>query len=140
MASRQLSSGPENGPDRPSKPRGKRSERKTAKDSAGYAYGVPVPEGLHQAIEDERDNLAKAESVLGCLVVSMEYETDPVDGPYYPDVARIAREMVRQSISRLDPLALQKRLLRDRIKEAPCEFPYLQAAQAAAPWVIEMFS
>ena len=84
-----------------------------------HVYGVPVPEGLHEAIEDERGNLSKAESVLGCLAIAMEYEADSVNGPHYPDVAELARELVRQSINGLDSLVLQQRLLRNKIKEAP---------------------
>ncbi len=87
--------------------------------SVEHVYGVPVPEGLHEAIENERDNLSKAESVLGCLAISMEYEADSVSGPYYPDVAQLARELVRQSINGLDSLVLQQRLLRNKIKESP---------------------
>jgi len=82
-----------------------------------HVHGVPVPEGLHDAIETERGNLSKAEAVLGCLAIAMEYETDSVNGPYYPDVAQLAREMVRQSINSLDSLVLQQRLLRNKIKE-----------------------
>jgi hypothetical protein len=74
---------------------------------------------LHEAIENERDNLSKAESVLGCLAISMEYEADSVNGPYYPDVAQLARELVRKSINGLDSLVLQQRLLRNKIKESP---------------------
>jgi hypothetical protein len=80
---------------------------------------VQVPEGLHDAIETERGNLSKAESVLGCLAIAMEYESDSVNGPHYPDVAQLAREMVRQSINSLDSLVLQQRLLRNKIKESP---------------------
>ena len=87
--------------------------------SVEHVYGVPVPEGLHEAIENERDNLSKAESVLGCLAISMEYEADSVSGPYYPDVAQLARELVRKSINGLDSLVLQQRLLRNKIKESP---------------------
>ena len=47
----------------------------------------------------------------------MEYETDPVNGPYYPDVARLARDLLRQSINGLDSLSLKKHLLRDKVKE-----------------------
>jgi hypothetical protein len=86
--------------------------------SAEHVYGVPVPEGLHEAIETERDNLSTAESVLGCLAISMEYESDSVNGPYYPDVAQLARELVRKSINGLDSLTLQQRLLRNKIKES----------------------
>jgi len=85
--------------------------------SVEHVYGVPVPEGLHEAIEFERGNLSKAESLLGCLVISMEYEADCADKPYYPDVAQLARELVKQSINRLDSLAIQRRLMRNKIKE-----------------------
>jgi hypothetical protein len=78
--------------------------------------GVAAAEHLHESIEIERDNLSKAESVLGCLAIAMEYETDAVNRPYYPDVARIARDMVRRSINGLDPLLLRQRL-RNKIEE-----------------------
>jgi hypothetical protein len=82
-------------------------------------YGVPVPEALHEAIENERSNLSRAEAVLGCLAISMESQPDPVNGPYYPEVAQLARELVRQSINGLDSLALQKLLLKNKVKENP---------------------
>jgi hypothetical protein len=99
--------------------RARRSARRAKAQSVEHVYGVPVPEGLHEAIETERDNLSKAESVLGCLAIAMEYEADSVDGPYYPDVAQLARDLVRQSINGLDSLVLQQRLLRNKIKEGP---------------------
>ena len=80
---------------------------------------MPVPERLHQAIETERGNLFKADSLLGCLVIAMEYEDDAVSGPHYPDVAKIARELVQKSIDGLDSLTLQ-RVLRDKVKEEFC--------------------
>lgn len=92
--------------------------RRGHKQSTDTAYGVPVPEGLHEAIENERSNLSRAEAVLGCLAISMESEPDSAKGPYYPDVAQLARELVRQSINGLDSLMLQKQLLRNRVKES----------------------
>jgi hypothetical protein len=85
--------------------------------SVDSVYGVPVPEGLHEAIETERGNLSKAESLLGCLAIAMEYETDAVKGPYYPDVAQLARELVKQSINGLDSIVLEQRLTRNKVKE-----------------------
>jgi hypothetical protein len=82
-----------------------------------HVYGVPVPEGLHAAIEAERDNLCKVESLLGCMVVSLEYKDDPLDGPYFPAVAQLARELVARSIDGLDPGVLRQRLLRNKIEE-----------------------
>src|ERR1700685_3732729 len=92
--------------------------RKAKKRCGEQVYGVPVPEGLHEAIEIERGNLSRAESVLGCLAISLEYEADSVNRPYYPDVAQLARELVKQSINGLDALVLQQRLLRNKIKES----------------------
>jgi hypothetical protein len=59
-----------------------------------------------KAIETERDNLSRAESLLGCLQIAMEYGEMNHKDPYYPDVAEIARQMVRKSISALDPIHL----------------------------------
>ena len=85
--------------------------------SVDSVYGMPVPEGLHEAIETERGNLSKAESLLGCLAIAMEYESDTVKGPYYPDVAELARELVRQSINGLDSIVLEQRLTRNKVRE-----------------------
>ena len=85
-----------------------------------HVYGVPVPKPLQEAIEAERDNLSKAESLLACVVVSMEYQNDPLDGPYYPAVAQLARELVARSINGLDPFVLRQRLLRNKIEEVFC--------------------
>jgi hypothetical protein len=54
----------------------------------------------NKAIENERGTLSKAESLLRCLVISLEYDdADRVNGPYYPDVAEIARKKVIDSIN-----------------------------------------
>ena len=96
------------------------AQRRAKKRSLQSEYALRVPAGLHEAIEIQRGHLAKAESVLGCLAISMEYETESADKPYYPDVAELARELVRQSINGLDSLVLQKHLLRNKIREHLC--------------------
>jgi hypothetical protein len=90
----------------------------------------PVPEALHEAIENERDNLSKAESVLGCLAISMEYGADSADRPYYPDVAQLARELVKKSINGLDSFVLQQRLLQNKVKESAV-LPLVEGAYRA---------
>ena len=85
-----------------------------------HAYGVPVPKRLREAIEAERDNLCKAESLLACMVVSLEYQDNPLDGPYFPAVAQVARELVARSIDGLDPSVLRQRLLRNKVEEVFC--------------------
>jgi hypothetical protein len=76
---------------------------------------------VERAIEAERDNLSKAESLLGCLAIAMEHAAweheDEVMPPYYPDVARMARNLVRQSINALDSLNLEQLLARRKIRE-----------------------
>jgi hypothetical protein len=75
-----------------------------------------VVQSLNEAIEIERDNLAKADSVLGCLVIAMEYGTEAVHAPYFPDVAQIARNLIQQSLRGLDAVTLQQRL-RNKVKD-----------------------
>jgi hypothetical protein len=87
-----------------------------------HAYGTPLPESLHEAIEAERSNLGKAESVLGCLSIALEYgDTESPLGPYYPDVAQVARDLVRRSINGLDSLELERHLARGRVKDGEAE-------------------
>jgi hypothetical protein len=75
-----------------------------------------LPEDVCAAIELERDNLAKAESVLACMAVSLKYDTDPLRGPYYPAVVQVARELVERSINGLEPMVMMRRL-RDKVEE-----------------------
>jgi hypothetical protein len=87
-----------------------------------------------KAIETERDNLSRAESVLGCLQVAMEYDEMHPRSPYYPDVTEIARQMLRRSINALDPINLPARR-HDRVKE---EFCACAGAVASASGVLSL--
>jgi hypothetical protein len=90
-------------------------------DNRNHGDGTPLCEELIEAIEDERRHLSKADSLLGCLIIAMEYQTEFTERPYYPDVAEIARELVKKSINALDPVLLQERMLRDKVKDyRPC--------------------
>ncbi|GEM_PF-6794177 len=93
-----------------------------------HEYGVPVPKRLREAIQAERDNLCKAESLLACMAVSLEYQDDPFNGPYFPPVAQLARELVARSIDGLDPGVLRERLLRNKVKEEFCAVLETRAA------------
>jgi hypothetical protein len=103
----------------------KHRQRKPREFSA-EPIGVQLNSVL-QAIETERDNLARAESVLGCLKVAMESDEMRADAPYYPDVAEIARQMLKRSINALDPINLPAPW-RDKVKEEHGLMP-----SAAAP-------
>lgn len=119
MASRQPLSKARQAQNRPLKASGQDSPGQTPAPTK-HRYGVPIPESLHEALAAERDNLSKVESLLACMVVSLEYQNDPLDGPYYPAVAQLARELVARSIDGLDPFVLRQRILRDKIEEVFC--------------------
>jgi hypothetical protein len=69
-------------------------------------YGKRL-KSLLDIVEAERGNLAQADSLLGCLQLAMEYGDDAMErAPYYPDVAKIAREIIRNSINALDSIHL----------------------------------
>jgi hypothetical protein len=82
-----------------------------------------------KAVEAERGNLSRAVSLLGCLNIAMEYGEMNHKGPYYPDVVELASEMVRKSISALDPINLPAPS-RDKVREEFRESPGALAAAA----------
>ena len=69
------------------------------------AKAVPTLEHLENIVEDERARLMKAHSILSCVVMAMEEEQLCTgDGPYWPSVIESARDLVDESIRRLDSL------------------------------------
>jgi hypothetical protein len=109
-----------------------RSRNRLISEKPEGDYGVPVPEALSEALEQERDNLAKAQSVLACMAVSLLHDTDPLSGPNYSDVAQVARELVARSIDGLDPFVLKQRL-RDKVEEYEFLLPFIAGAYALPP-------
>lgn len=91
-----------------------RQDRLAPKNRSSEAGFLPAE--VVAAIELERDNLSKAESVLACMAVSLKFDTDPLRGPYYPAVAQVVRELVARSIDRLEPMVMARRL-RDKVEE-----------------------
>jgi hypothetical protein len=92
---------------------------------------------LRDAIEAERGRLGKAESLLGCLTISMEYEScsGQNDGPSYPDVAQVACDLIRQTIDRLDSVNLDLLIRRAKVKE---EFGCLAIRSTMSPVRVAM--
>jgi hypothetical protein len=86
------------GVDRPLKPE---DPRQTA---------IAVPGQLRPFLESERDSLVKVQSLLECIAHSMDHADHPVLGPYYPDVARLASDLIKQRTRNLDELLLDGRL------------------------------
>jgi hypothetical protein len=71
---------------------------------------------LLETVETERDNLCRAESLLGCLKIALEYGSQTPQDPYYADVAQIACELISKSINALDPINLPSPI-RGKVKE-----------------------
>jgi hypothetical protein len=69
-----------------------------------------------EAIETERDNLSRAQSLLGCMKLAIEYAEVNHKGPYYPDLVQMASDIVRKSINALDPINLPSPS-RDKVRE-----------------------
>jgi hypothetical protein len=89
--------------------------RRNARSASPKCSGTEL-NFLLKTIETERANLSRAESLLGCLTIAMEYGESTHKGPYYPDLAQIAHEMLRKSINALDPINLPKPS-RDKVLE-----------------------
>lgn len=94
----------------------RRSLTRTSKRRARSLQGS-ISDRLRDAIEAERGNLLKVESLLGCLSNSMEYEQGSQTGTHYPDVAQVACDLVRQSIDGLDSLRLGRLISHRGVKE-----------------------
>lgn len=80
--------------------------------------GSPAPNisVLEKIVEEERSRLVKAHAILNCVVIAMEDEGICAGGgPYYPAVIESARDLVNESINRLDGvgLVLMSRKLED---------------------------
>jgi hypothetical protein len=115
MVSRHRGRGARRAQSRPSSPPAGRQNRLSRENRSAENCGC-LPEDLSEAIELERDNLSKAESVLACMAVSLKFDTDPLQGPYYPAVVQVVRELVGRSIDRLEPMVMARRL-RDKVEE-----------------------
>ena len=101
MASRQFISKARRGRNRtPPSSRRTRSTRpkRRVEEPEPQAFGP-----LQEAIENERGELARAESVLGCLAFALLY-SDWINEnpPDYASVAEIARRILSDSVHRLD--------------------------------------
>ena len=63
-------------------------------------------ETLENAIEDERARLMTIHSLLGCIAIAMRVERGNPGAPHYLTLVEMARDLLDESILRLDSLAL----------------------------------
>jgi hypothetical protein len=67
-----------------------------------------VPDPGSKVIEIERTRLMKADALLGSVAFSLTYaEWRCENGTDYASVVEVAREIVQESIRRLDPVSLE---------------------------------
>ena len=67
----------------------------------------PDLSALEDTVEQERARLMKAHAILNCVIIAMEDEgLCTGDGPYYPAVIESARDLLNESINRLDGVGL----------------------------------
>lgn len=87
-------------------------------DAERGASEVRAAMPLLEAIENERNRLMQAESLLDVVLAAMEGCEGEVDGPHFPNVIELARDLVNASIDELDAVKL-KPLIRKIREETP---------------------
>jgi len=72
-------------------------------------HGADAEAQLEMVIEAERTRLLRADSLLGCLQIALDPDA-PVILPevHFPDTVEAVRELVAESIRRLDFFQLRK--------------------------------
>jgi hypothetical protein len=72
---------------------------------------------LGENIENGRQTLLHAQTVLACLYTTMEYaDEDDDDPPYYPYLVELARKLIREAVGRLD--SIHRRPIIEKLKKA----------------------
>jgi hypothetical protein len=81
-----------------------RAKRRSRGSSEGKRAGSDSSEArVAEDFGSERTCLMKAEAVLHCLAVSLNYSSwYPVDGTTYSAAVDVARDLVRESMDRLE--------------------------------------
>lgn len=81
----------------------KRASRERARRSRDDSASV-VPLGRQPTtVGNERRALMRADAILRCVAVAMEYEDWSLDEPDYAEAIEVARNLILQSIERLEP-------------------------------------
>lgn len=90
--------------DRPRKGGAHRGTRPPRSSPSANGVGTDLPEtSPPEDFEGERTRLMKAEAVLHCLTVSLNYSSwYPADGTTYSMAVDVARALVRESMDQLE--------------------------------------
>ena len=57
---------------------------------------------MRRAFESEFSQLSKAKSVADCLLSALSGDANHVHGPYYPEVAEVIGDLLKESLQNLD--------------------------------------
>jgi hypothetical protein len=95
-----------------------RRRRKTTHNSRAGATSIANTQGttlrirgrLRQFLSSEQGFLLKTQSLLLCIAKSMDDDSHPTTGPYYPDVVELASDLIKQRIKNIDELLLDGQL------------------------------
>ena len=79
---------------------------KTRTTKARRGRSVLTRATLENTIEDERARLMTVHSLLGCIAIAMRVELGNPGAPHYLTLVEMARDLLDESILRLDALAL----------------------------------
>jgi hypothetical protein len=66
-----------------------------------------IPEAIEEAIEEERARLMTAHTLLSCAAIAMEAQELSFKGTHYPTILELARDLVNESINKLDVVNLE---------------------------------
>jgi hypothetical protein len=72
----------------------------------GTRRTVRVAARLKEFLKQEQEELIKTQSLIVCVTKAMEPEHGP-GGPYYPDILKLAANLLRQRVVNMDELLLQ---------------------------------
>lgn len=84
----------------------RKSRAKSERAAAPHPAHLSPAAALEHAIERERARLMKAHAVLGCVALALDCDSNQEPHPYYPVVVELARDLVNESINRLDSVNL----------------------------------
>ena len=101
-----------------------------------------IPEPVEDLIEEERERLMRAHSVLDCILMAMgDDDSMPTDGPHYPSQIEIARDLVNEAVRQLDIVNLQSAAPKEEEEDEPKKLPDLSSTpymvrEAAPPLIL----
>lgn len=81
----------------------KRASNERGRTSRECSAGVVSLGRQPTTVGSERRALMRADAILRCVAVALEYEGWSIDEPDYAEAIDVARNLISQSIERLEP-------------------------------------